>query len=212
MYLWPYILVPPFHEVKFCGVPSCVFEKLVCAAGEKRLQNTDLFKTVSREKESVNLETFDEWTGKPEEELHEFELQYVYSADETDCCCCFFLSFLLLLLLLLLLLPPPPNIFCEGEPSHGGRRPNDKIILFLICSAEGSDKLSPLLILKYQIPHCFKNMKTEPAKYLFNSNAWIPADIFTNKLHPRGGGGGDNKKYCSPRETFCLIVQQSDYV
>jgi hypothetical protein len=29
--------VPPFHEVKFCGVPSCVFGKLLCAAGEKKV-------------------------------------------------------------------------------------------------------------------------------------------------------------------------------
>jgi hypothetical protein len=32
----------PFREAKFCGVPSCVFDKLVCAAGEISLQNTAL--------------------------------------------------------------------------------------------------------------------------------------------------------------------------
>jgi hypothetical protein len=35
-YLWP------FGEAKFCGVPSCVSDKLGCAADEKRLQNTGL--------------------------------------------------------------------------------------------------------------------------------------------------------------------------
>jgi hypothetical protein len=30
-----YIFVPPFRKAKFCGVPSCVFDKLGCAAGEK---------------------------------------------------------------------------------------------------------------------------------------------------------------------------------
>jgi hypothetical protein len=34
--------VPPFREAKFCGVPSCAFDKLGCAAGEKRLRNTVL--------------------------------------------------------------------------------------------------------------------------------------------------------------------------
>jgi hypothetical protein len=40
-YLWP-SFIPPFHEVKFCGVPSCVFDKLGCAACEEILRNTDL--------------------------------------------------------------------------------------------------------------------------------------------------------------------------
>jgi hypothetical protein len=35
-----YNSVPPLREAKFCGVPSCVFDKLGCAAGERRLRNT----------------------------------------------------------------------------------------------------------------------------------------------------------------------------
>jgi hypothetical protein len=34
--------VPPFREAKFCGVPSCVFDKLGCAAGEERLRNSGI--------------------------------------------------------------------------------------------------------------------------------------------------------------------------
>jgi hypothetical protein len=37
-----YSFVPPFREAKFCGVPSCVFDKLGCAAGEKRLRITGI--------------------------------------------------------------------------------------------------------------------------------------------------------------------------
>jgi hypothetical protein len=37
-----YSFVPPFLEANFCGVPSCVFDKLGCAMGEKRLRNTAL--------------------------------------------------------------------------------------------------------------------------------------------------------------------------
>jgi hypothetical protein len=32
-----YTFVPSLREAKFCGVPSCVFEKLWCAAGEGRI-------------------------------------------------------------------------------------------------------------------------------------------------------------------------------
>jgi hypothetical protein len=31
-----------FREAKFCGVLSCVFDKLGCAAGEKWLRNTGI--------------------------------------------------------------------------------------------------------------------------------------------------------------------------
>jgi hypothetical protein len=37
-----YSFVPPFSEATLCGVPSCIFDKSGCAAGEKRLQNTAL--------------------------------------------------------------------------------------------------------------------------------------------------------------------------
>jgi hypothetical protein len=37
-----YSFVPPFREATFCGVPSCVFDKSGCAAGEKMLRNTAL--------------------------------------------------------------------------------------------------------------------------------------------------------------------------
>jgi hypothetical protein len=31
-----YSFVPPFREATFCGVSSCVFDKLWCATGEKK--------------------------------------------------------------------------------------------------------------------------------------------------------------------------------
>jgi hypothetical protein len=37
-----YSFVPPFREAKFCGVPSCGFDKSGCAAGKKILRNTAL--------------------------------------------------------------------------------------------------------------------------------------------------------------------------
>jgi hypothetical protein len=37
-----YSFAPPFREAKFCGVPSCAFDKLGCASGEERLRNTVL--------------------------------------------------------------------------------------------------------------------------------------------------------------------------
>jgi hypothetical protein len=36
MFMAMYSFVPPFHETKFCGVASCVFDKLGYAAGVKK--------------------------------------------------------------------------------------------------------------------------------------------------------------------------------
>jgi hypothetical protein len=43
-----YSFVSPFREAEFCGVPSCVFDKLVCAAGDKYLRDTALDQGVRR--------------------------------------------------------------------------------------------------------------------------------------------------------------------
>jgi hypothetical protein len=43
IYMWiriMYSFIPPFHEAKFCDVPSRVFDKLGCVVGEKSLRNT----------------------------------------------------------------------------------------------------------------------------------------------------------------------------
>jgi hypothetical protein len=47
-----YSFVPPFREAKFCGVPSCVFDKLGCSADEKSLRNTGLKDYFRRNTES----------------------------------------------------------------------------------------------------------------------------------------------------------------
>jgi hypothetical protein len=41
-----YTVVPPFRYAKFCGVLSCVFDKLGCAASEESLRNTALVFTL----------------------------------------------------------------------------------------------------------------------------------------------------------------------
>jgi hypothetical protein len=43
-----YSFVHPFREAKFCDVPSCVFDKLGCAAGENSLRNTGLGQQFSK--------------------------------------------------------------------------------------------------------------------------------------------------------------------
>jgi hypothetical protein len=49
-----YSFVAPFRETKFCGVPSYVFDKLVCTAGKKMLRNTDIVHKADDTKLSVS--------------------------------------------------------------------------------------------------------------------------------------------------------------
>jgi hypothetical protein len=49
-----YSSVPPFREVKFCGVPPCVSDKLGCAADGKILRNTVLVYMASQPKTTTS--------------------------------------------------------------------------------------------------------------------------------------------------------------
>jgi hypothetical protein len=49
--------IPPFREATFYGVPSCVFDKLGCAAGEKRLRNIAFDKVQCWYRTVVSFET-----------------------------------------------------------------------------------------------------------------------------------------------------------
>jgi hypothetical protein len=51
-----YSFVPPFREATFCGVPSCVFDKLGCAAGKKKLRNTAIVERYYRIRKWRNLQ------------------------------------------------------------------------------------------------------------------------------------------------------------
>jgi hypothetical protein len=53
-----YSFVPPFREAKFCGVPSCVFDKLGCAADEESLRNTGLMTTLSCDENTGNFPVY----------------------------------------------------------------------------------------------------------------------------------------------------------
>jgi hypothetical protein len=53
-----YSFVPSFREAKFCGVPSCVFDKLGCVAGEEKVAEHCLrvrMEAVSTSETSVNF-------------------------------------------------------------------------------------------------------------------------------------------------------------
>jgi hypothetical protein len=48
IFMTMYSFVPRFREATYCGVPLSVFDKLGCAAGEKRLRNTELSQRIKK--------------------------------------------------------------------------------------------------------------------------------------------------------------------
>jgi len=62
-----------------------------------------------------------------------------------------------------------------------GRKVNKKrLSIALYVNANGSHKLKPLVIGKYQRPHCFKNIKIQnmPMTYCNNAKAWMITSLF----------------------------------
>jgi hypothetical protein len=62
-----------------------------------------------------------------------------------------------------------PSLFREF--CHGGTKSKQWVTALLAFSADGSDKLPPLITGKYKSPHCLKNLKRLPIKYKSNTNS-----------------------------------------
>jgi hypothetical protein len=70
----------------------------------------------------------------------------------------------------------------KGDPCNGGKNSKERITVLLTCNADGTDKLPPLVIGKSGNPHCFKNVRQFPTKYVANRKAWVTQAIFTDYL------------------------------
>ena len=83
-------------------------------------------------------------------------------------------------------------IICRLEPDRtlatkrlSGRKVNrERLSIALCANANGSHKLKPLIIGKFERPRCFKNMKiqTMPMTYRNNAKAWMITSLFQEWL------------------------------
>jgi hypothetical protein len=69
-----------------------------------------------------------------------------------------------------------------GDFCHGGIKSKQWVTVLLTCNSDGSDELPPLVIGKYKIPRCFKNVKRLPTTYEANMNSWMTTKIFKDYL------------------------------
>ena len=58
----------------------------------------------------------------------------------------------------------------------------ERMTILLACNADGSDKITPLVIGRSENPRCFKNVRQLPVWYEANKKSWMTASIFSSWL------------------------------
>lgn len=125
-------------------------------------------RAVCGESAAVSDESVEHWKEEVLPSLLEgFESRDIYNVDETG---------------LFYQLMPSKTYSVKGEACHGGKMSKQRITVLLCSNADGSDKLEPIVIGKFQKPRCFKNSVTLPCKYYSNKTAWMTADLFKKFL------------------------------
>jgi hypothetical protein len=59
------------------------------------------------------------------------------------------------------------------DPWDSGKNSKERIMVLLACSANGTAKLPPLVTGNRENPHCFKNVRKLPTKYIASRKARV---------------------------------------
>jgi hypothetical protein len=122
------------------------------------------YRVVSGESGSVSQDSVDYWINESLPALlNGYELKDIFNAHETT---------------LILFFDARQESKKRGEACTGGKKSRERLTVLLRCNAEGTEKLAPLVTVKFAKPRCFKNISTLPCKYPNNSNALMMANIF----------------------------------
>jgi hypothetical protein len=74
------------------------------------------------------------------------------------------------------------TLLVRGENCHGVRKRKETITDLLCSNSDGSEKFPQLVVGKFVIPRCFKNVRILPCKHTDNSNARMTSEFFKNFL------------------------------
>ncbi|XP_045215110.1 tigger transposable element-derived protein 4-like [Mercenaria mercenaria] len=130
-------------------------------------RNNITFKTVSGESKSVDQNEVDKWSVTLKSVLSQYEPRDIYNADERG---------------LFLKLTPDKTLEFKNVKCVGGKRSKERITVLVCANMTGEDKVALFVIGKSKNPRCFKNVKTLPCKYDFNTKAFMAGDIFSDWL------------------------------
>lgn len=83
-----------------------------------------------------------------------------------------------------------------------GKRSKERILVLVGANMDGSEKLKPLVIGKFQNPRCLKNVKSLPVHYYTNSRAWMNSEIFKDSVRLL------DKKFKKERRKILLFIDK----
>lgn len=75
---------------------------------------------------------------------------------------------------------PEKTMEFKGKTCSGGKRCKDRLTVLLCCNKDGSEKLKPLVIVKFANPRCLAKIKSRdslPVYYYANSKAWMVTSV-----------------------------------
>ncbi|KAJ1520378.1 hypothetical protein ONE63_003513 [Megalurothrips usitatus] len=138
-----------------------------------RRRNKISYVKLSGESADVNNDTVEAWTQTVlPAHLKGYALKDIFNADE-------FAVFINLL--------PDKSMVAPGEDTHGGKQSKARVTCLIGSNADGSEKLTPLIIGKSKKPRCFANIRTLPCTYANQRNAWMDSAIFETWLRKLDG-------------------------
>lgn len=99
-------------------------------------------------------------------------------------------------------LHPDKTITYKQEKCHRGKRSKERVTVLFCTNSDGSEKLPPLVIGKYEKPRCFKNITNKPCPYTHSAKALMNSEIFVDWLYRL-----DDKMGCTNRNIILFIDQ-----
>jgi hypothetical protein len=141
------------------------------------------WQAISEESSAVDVEASDKW----HEIIEQYGPQDIFNMDETA---------------LFYYVQLKRMLYIKGKRCHGGKAYKDTVTVLLCCNADGSEKLWPLVVSKFEKPRCMKGMKHYPCDYKASKNAWVTGKIFREWLLCSAWRG----KWPSKTETFCYSL------
>ena len=76
----------------------------------------------------------------------------------------------------------PKRWLLRARNAKAKKKSKDRLTVLLCTNADGSEKMTPVLIGKSQNPRCMKNFKSLPVKYLANRKSRMSDEIFKEWL------------------------------
>lgn len=89
------------------------------------------------------------------------------------------------------------NVFRRGKKSK------DRVTVKMCCNMDGSEKIKPLVLGKFNNPRCFKGIKTLPVEYMANWKAWMTSEFFERWVQKN-----DQKMLLENRDFFLSTIVQ----